>query len=949
MRVLTFFASLLLVTNAFAQSKGTIIGRVVDDAGEPLPGANVVVEGTTLQAPAGDVTNDQGHYEVRGLGHGKYRVTVSFIGFKTVSRSVQLTSEQLAFDVTLQADLLEHDQLILSASRSQQKALDAPASVSVITGDEVNSTPALNVAENIRSQPGVDFVKTGLVQNNVVARGFNNVFSGAFLTLMDNRIARVPSLRINVNNFIPVTNQDVEQIEIVRGPGSALYGPNSANGVLHIITKSPIGSEGTTIGAGGGERSLRNFSFRHASSTNGKIGIKASGQYYAGNDWEYVDSVEVADRGRNPREGNYDLERFSGEVRMDLRPNEATEIILSTGLSQAKVLEMTGLGAAHADNWRYAFGQARVRYRDWFAQVFYNRSDAGDNTRLLRTDDPIVDKSTLLVFQLQHRAHLGNRQSFTYGGDVLRTRPKTEGTINGRHEDRDDVNESGVYVQSETAINEYIDLVLAGRYDDHNHVKDGVFSPRAAVVLKPQEDQTLRATYNRAFSTPTSNNLFLDVRNRIDVGGIGARFEPTLGYSPAIDIRVLGLLDGFTFNRDATGLPTYRSPYELAASASSIPVGGPIQLHDPVFTNFEWGVARGAVLAGFSGQFRPVLIGGLLQLGLPQDLATAQADGILTAFASIVPTQIAGLQNSLRVLNSETEAFDAIPVTENAVTDITSIDPTITETFELGYKGVVNNSLILSLDVYRTKTTDFVGPLRIGTPNVFLDPEPLQTSLGTAFATALADPANAQLAQVLAPLDAPEFGGNGDGSVVGELVTTFVSQAAAIPFGTVTPEQAEDPSAITVTYRNFGRTTHWGLDAAFAYYASNGWRVEGNYSYVSDDLFENLDNIADIALNAPKNKFNIGIGYDHARSGFSFTGHLRYRDGFPMDSGVYVGTVESSASVDATVQYKLPITDPRFGATLTVNASNLLDNKHQEFIGAPEIGRLISSGVIINF
>ena len=64
---------------------------------------------------------------------------------------------------------------------------------------------------------------------------------------------------------------------------------------------------------------------------------------------------------------------------------------------------------------------------------------------------------------------------------------------------------------------------------------------------------------------------------------------------------------------------------------------------------------------------------------------------------------------------------------------------------------------------------------------------------------------------------------------------------------------------------------------------------------------------------------------------------------------MYVGTVESSTSVDATVQYKLPITDPRFGATLTVTASNLFDNKHQEFIGAPEIGRLISSGVIIDF
>lgn len=485
MRALAFIASILLATTTFAQSKSSITGRVVDDRGDSLPGANVLVEGSMLQSTRGDVTDQDGRYEVGGLESGKYRVTVSFVGYKTVSRSIRLTTDQLTFDATLLIDLLEHDQLIVSASRSPQKALNAPASVSVITGGEINDIPALNVAENVRSQPGIDFAKTGLVQNNVVARGFNNVFSGAFLTLLDNRIARVPSVRVNVNSFMPVTNQDVEQIEVVRGPGSALYGPNSANRVLHIITKSPFGSEGTTIGLGGGERSLRNVSFRHAASISDKVGVKVSGQYYEGNDWEFVDSVEVADRGSNPR--NYDLDKLSGEARVDLRPNDETEIILSAGLTQAKLIEMTGLGAAQADDWRYGFGQAKVRYRDWFAQAFYNRSDSGTNTRLLRTDEPIVDKSTLLVFQLQHRAKLGDRQSLTFGGDILRTRPKTEGTISGRHEDRDDINEFGIYLQSETAINEYVDLVLAGRYDDHNHVKDSVFSPRAAIVLKPQE------------------------------------------------------------------------------------------------------------------------------------------------------------------------------------------------------------------------------------------------------------------------------------------------------------------------------------------------------------------------------------------------------------------------------------------------------------------------------
>lgn len=374
------------------------------------------------------------------------------------------------------------------------------------------------------------------------------------------------------------------------------------------------------------------------------------------------------------------------------------------------------------------------------------------------------------------------------------------------------------------------------------------------------------------------------------------------------------------------------------------------------------GRGKGAVLNVFLPTFRPAAVGALtlqgIGAGLSNDVAALQAEAgadlLLDAFTAFIPAQLGGLQNSLATLNLETSGFDPIAVNANAVTDIVGIDPTITETFEVGYKGVVNNNLILSLDVYRTKTKDFVGPLRIETPNVFLDPTSLTSALGAAFTAGLADPNNAQLAGALLLLDDPSQGGNGNGSSVDELVGLFVSGtanngAAFIPFGTITPEQAEDPSAVTLSYRNFGQTTHWGIDAAFAYYASNGWKLDGNYSFVSDDLFENLDNIADIALNAPKHKFNVGIGYQHARSGFSFSGRFRYRDSFPMDSGVYVGTVKSLSAFDATVQYKLPITDTRYAATLTVGASNLTDNKVQEFIGAPAIGRLITSGVVINF
>ena len=80
------------------------------------------------------------------------------------------------------------------------------------------------------------------------------------------------------------------------GPASALYGPNSANGVVHILTKSPIGSEGTTVSVAGGERNVFLGSVRHAGSRNDWFGYKLTAQYYQGNDFEFVDPAETEAR-----------------------------------------------------------------------------------------------------------------------------------------------------------------------------------------------------------------------------------------------------------------------------------------------------------------------------------------------------------------------------------------------------------------------------------------------------------------------------------------------------------------------------------------------------------------------------------------------------------------------------------------------------------------------------
>ena len=965
--VLITLSILILATATLVVSagNGALEGRVTGADGVPLPGANLILSGPKLQEPIGTVTANDGSYELAGLASGTYVLEVSHIGYRAaVIEGLHITAGKTrSLDIELEDVVIYLEQSVISASRTREKILDAPASVSVIESEEIRSKPVLSISEHVRDLPGIVFAKNGLVQSNIVGRGFNNIFSGALMTLTDNRIARVPSLRLNAHNFIPVVNEDVDRIEVVLGPGSALYGPNSANGVMHIITRSPFASAGTNVQIGLGERSLRKGSMRHAGLISPTLAYKISAQYYTGSDWKFDDPAEAAARTADPtlKARDFDIERQSAELRVDYRPTEDLTAILATGYNQGDFIELTGLGAGQVINWGYQFVQARVLYKNLFAQVFQNSSDAGD-TFLLGNGNPIVDKSKLRVFQLQHAYELGGKQRFTYGVDGLLTRPDTDGTITGNNENDDDINEYGVYVQSESDLTEQLDLVLALRYDTHNRLKDSVLSPRAALVFKPYESQTFRATYNRAFDTPTTNNLYLDLESRTDPFGIGSSFEPSLGFAPNINLNAQGTYrqgfdEGFTFRRSG-GTPMYRTPFQpviagqlgaLGLSSGdpgySIQDGGYIAMDDPIATNVMWGLGRGAVLAQLTPTLQLVAPGLVAQqlVAAGMGAADAQTAGEAATAAAIeqlpamIPAQLEGLTNSMLKLNLQTLGFEA----STGVFDVPRTKPTITQTFEFGYKGIIGRKLVFAADAYRSTVEDFVGPLAVETPNVFLDATSLTAALGPALGAAMADPSNADAAAVLGGLDQLSLPGvsegNNDGTAVDELTTIFVSGVARIPFGTVSPEQAYDSTAVILTYRNFGDVTIYGVDLSASYYPNEQWTVAANYSFVNDDFFKNLGGIADVALNAPKQKVKVSGSYDASEWDLRLGARLRYNGSFPMNSGVYVGNIDSYTVLDLNAVYDLPFGE---GLSLIANVDNALDNNYRSFIGAPEIGRL---------
>ena len=643
-----------------------------------------------------------------------------------------------------------------------------------------------------------------------------------------------PSLRVNQMHWLPTTEADIEKMEVVLGPGSALYGPNTANGVVHVLTKSPLTSQGTSVTLGGGERSVFQGAFRSAFLLGEDFGFKVSGQYLRGDEWNYVDPTEkdaretadenlgrcIADRRVRglsaataqlacDRLGirDFDIQRLGVEVRADWRFAEDGTVVTTYGRTDATGIEMTGLGAGQAENWIYEFYQARFNKDRFFAQAYYNTSDAGD-TYLLRDGTPLLDQPTLFVVQAQDGiAFLDGVQDFTFGVDYYATRPQSMGTIYGFYDPDDDLDEWGVCLQSKTALSSQLDLIVAGRMDSHSLLPDKVWSPRAALVFRPQETQSLRFTYNRAFSTPSSLNLFLDISG-------GLRRTPLAPWATALA-------------HSGRGQTVIRSRTRTGASAGCA--------HH----------STRAVPVSFSPPILWPLAVGVLQ-------AQGAIDGQTAALLNSLSPTAADID--LMLLDVTTQALT--PLSSTVLPDVIPLLESYTETFEVGWTGVLNNRVAISADVYRMTKNDFVSPLLVQTPLILLNGQDvgafMAVPVGTAVATQL----------ILSGVD-PQTAA----AITQATVTELATGIASIPLAVVSSDQVAAQGAdLILTYRNVGDVTLWGADLSVQAFLTDEWTLSGTYSRVSEDCFE-IEGGAPITLNAPKDKGSVGLAYRNLRRG----------------------------------------------------------------------------------
>ncbi|MDQ8154576.1 MAG: TonB-dependent receptor [Gemmatimonadota bacterium] len=905
------------VAGTAAAQAGRISGKVTDGGGNAIGAATVqAYEGLRTVGVAS--TSDDGTYRL-ALKPGTYGVKITRIGFKPFTRSgIAVANAAVTLNVTLDEMPTQLNTVAITGIAEEEKVNKAPAAISVLSQQTINETVTATQTEQLRSVPGIDITSGGVVQSNVVARGFNNIFSGSLLTLTDNRFNFVPSLRVNVSYMSPTSNEDIERMEVVLGPAAALYGPNATQGVLHVITKSPFNSKGGSLTMDIGEQSLLRMSGRYAGTVGSKFGYKVSADRLTATDFESFDAVEAA----AGRQRSFDIERTAADFRFDWRPDAKTEVVANYGRTLiGSSVEPTGLGAAQIKGWSFNAYQLRAKRGRLFAQVFMNASDAGD-TYLLRTGQTMVDQSNQKVAQMQHSIAFGaGRQTFVYGADYLSTEPKTGGTINGRNESDDNFTEVGGYVHSITHLNKYWDAVAAIRYDKHSRLSEGNWSPRAALVYNPSETQSFRVSYNKGFSNPSSNNQFLDLA----AGYIGG----TNSTNSLFTVRALGTpASGLQFRRDcATGVGglCMKSPFNPGGKSAFVPASA---------ASFY----KAAVAAAAAGGLGNSVSAGLAAAGVPAALVPTVAGAVMQTLAALQPTS-AQVGTKLRVLNPTTARFSDVAAGD--VRDIEQIRPTLTTGWEAGWKGQIGKSFYGTVDWWYSERSDFVGPLIVETPNVFLDAGTLAGFLNTNLAAALTP--------VLGPATAGALAAGLSPSIAAGLGGVSGSATTGVPLGVVNPDYALSNSTdIILAYRNFGKVKVSGLDFSGTYMLDEYWSLYSTYSWVNKDYFSRaqVGGVSDIALNAPRDKGTFAVRFRDDAKGMSAETRFRRTASFPGNSGVYVGQVAGYNLLDASFTFR-----PGFlgGAMWSVNASNLLNLKHSEFIGGAALGRLVMTRIQYQF
>lgn len=530
--------------SAFAQNTGKISGKVTDKQnGEPLIGATVTVRGSGASA----VSDNNGSFTLTNVKTGKVTLVISYVGYEDIVQSVNVASGgTVTADAALSVSNRPGNDVVITASKRPEKITRAPATISVISARDFEQSSSFNIGELASKIQGVEFVRTGVTGVGFNARGFNNAFNAKILLMTDGRnsmMAGSSGLPAGIMNT--VIKEDIERLEIVLGPNSALYGPNAHNGIANTITKDPRKWQGTDLVIGAGNQEVFSGRFRHATKIDNKWAYKLTGEYTTGRDFEFHDSIYAGGSVYGPalaipeRIPSYQFKHARGEAHVYYSITPKSDLIASYGGSDNDFLSVNNTGRNQIRGWKFSYLQLRYVSPHFFAQAYETWTNVGKSYGIPgytrdywnRTHSTITDGSSPL-YPLVGRlppdsaemfaTRLGNmfkeeskrfntEAQYNYnfskiglnmivGATYQKDAPKTFGTVLIDATEKVEITQYGGAIQLEKTLPADIKLVAAARLDHHS-LFGSLFSPKVGLV-KGVPGGAVRLTWGKAYAAP---------------------------------------------------------------------------------------------------------------------------------------------------------------------------------------------------------------------------------------------------------------------------------------------------------------------------------------------------------------------------------------------------------------------------------------------------------------
>ncbi len=389
---------------------------------------------------------------------------------------------------------MEFEQLakikITSVSKKEETLTHAAAAVQVITQDDIRRSGAISLAEALRLAPGLQVARIDARRWAISSRGFNGEFANKLLVLVDGRSVYTPLFSGVQWHLVDTVLEDVDRIEVIRGPGATVWGANAVNGVINIVTKSARETQGGLLTIGGGTEDLAFTSLRYGLKLNDDTFVRLYGKVGLGDESQFTSGVAAGDAWR----------QGMGGFRMDWEPSDSHQFMLQGEGYSGRNDEQLASGVL--DPTRSHGGHLLGRWSHELAADSKMRLQAFYDRQVRDSQGFKEDRSTLDV-EFQHQFVASERHALVWGaGYRLSLDTLDPGRVVFAPVNRQ-LNLFNLFLQDEiTLVTDRLSFIPGIKLEQHEFTGLEI-QPGARLAWTPHEHHTLWASVSRAVRTPS--------------------------------------------------------------------------------------------------------------------------------------------------------------------------------------------------------------------------------------------------------------------------------------------------------------------------------------------------------------------------------------------------------------------------------------------------------------